>query len=126
MHNSTKVKLSSGQKTKLQIKKKKLKEKIPQSIREEIEKNGFKIELAKKDSKQNRIKYKIVKALEVQDNENLKTLIEKVENLRNNLAHGNTSDKIANVKGDITKLLNECEKLQEQFKFNQGKHYDIH
>ena len=41
----------------------------------------------------------------------LKEVIKEVENLRNNLAHGNSSHKIENVKGKITLLLKEFQKI---------------
>ena len=52
-------------------------------------------------------KKEIIKALREQNNYQLKEIIPKIENLRNNLAHGNSSEKIENVKGMISSLLKE-------------------
>jgi len=57
------------------------------------------------------IKIEILKVLREEDNEVLKEVIKEVENLRNNLAHGNSSHKIENVKGKITLLLKEFQKI---------------
>ena len=50
-------------------------------------------------------KSEIVSELQRQDNEELKSLITEIGNLRNNLAHGNSSDEIDNVKLTITSLI---------------------
>ena len=50
-------------------------------------------------------KREIIDALKEQNNDTLKEIIPKIENLRNNLAHGNSSEKIENVKGEISSLL---------------------
>ena len=56
-------------------------------------------------------KNEIVLALQNQDNGDLKALIVEIKNLRNNLAHGNSSDEIGNVKGKITLLINRYKKI---------------
>ena len=56
-------------------------------------------------------KSKIIKSLREQDNKELKELISEIGNLRNNLAHGNSSEEMENVKGSITLLLNRYKKL---------------
>jgi len=100
------VPLTAGQKTSLQNRKKRLKSKIPSSVQDEIKKSGFKIELSQLDTKKDRsIKNEIIAYLEQKDNGDLIEIIIEVENLRNNLAHGNSSEKISNVKGLISKLL---------------------
>ena len=97
--------LSSGQKTALQNKKRKLKLTIPSSIRDKIEKSGFKIELSSLDTKKDRtIKREIIDYLDKKDYSELQELIREVEQLRNNLAHGNSSEKVGNVKYIITTL----------------------
>jgi len=107
-----KIKLTSGQKTSLQKKKKRLKEKISNDILQEIEEAGFKVELSRIDNiKDNSIKTKIINYLENKNNNELISLIIDSENLRNNLAHGNSSDEVKNVKGIISKLLREYQRI---------------
>jgi len=104
--------LTAGQKTSLQKKKKRLKKCIDIRCIDEIEKSGFKIELNNKDIiKTDSIKNIIIDKLSKQDNEQLKKLIEDISNLRNNLAHGNSSEEIENVKGTITLYLNRYQKI---------------
>jgi CRISPR-associated DxTHG motif protein len=99
------VSLTSGQKTSLQNRKKRLKNKIPSSVQDEIKKNGLKIELSQLDTKRDRsIKNEIISYLEQQDNSDLIKILIDVERLRNNLAHGNSSEKVDNVKYDISIL----------------------
>ena len=50
-------------------------------------------------------KQKILEELKTENNQNLIDIIIEVENLRNNLAHGNSSEKIENVKGTISSFL---------------------
>jgi len=105
-----KDKLTSGQKTSLQKKKKKLKEKISSDVLQKIKEAGFKIELSAIDTKKDRtIKNKIISHLKDQDNSKLIALIIDAEKLRNNLAHGNSSEKIGNVKAEVSRLLKEFE-----------------
>ncbi|CAA6817286.1 MAG: CRISPR-associated DxTHG motif protein [uncultured Sulfurovum sp.] len=56
-------------------------------------------------------KDKILTQLKLEDNSKLKCLIIDIENLRNNLAHGNSSEKIENVKGVINSLILEYQKI---------------
>lgn len=58
-------------------------------------------------------KEEIIQALKVQNNEPLIELIANIENLRNNLAHGNSSEKIDNVKWEISRLLREYQKIAQ-------------
>ncbi len=55
----------------------------------------------------------IIEGLREQNNYQLKEVIPKIENLRNNLAHGNSSDKIENVKGMISSLLKEYQAIAQ-------------
>ena len=55
-------------------------------------------------------KKKIVNCLKKQNNTQLKIFIRETEELRNNLAHGNTSNTIKNVKNEIRVLLQEYQK----------------
>lgn len=116
LYEPTKAKLTAGQKSSLQKKKQNLKKKIPDILIKEIEKHGFKIELSvvDKNNKSN-IKNMILDELDKQNNDELIDLISKIENLRNNLAHGNTSDKIENVKYAISKLSSEYEGILNHF-----------
>ena len=56
-------------------------------------------------------KFKIIKVLKTQHNDELKNLIKKVSDLRNNLAHGNSSEQIENVKGTISTMLKDYQKI---------------
>lgn len=58
-------------------------------------------------------KQEIIQALKLQNNTQLIELIEQVGNLRNNLAHGNSSDKINNVKWEISQLLREYQRIAQ-------------
>jgi len=108
----TKPKLTSGQKTALQEKKKKLKGKIPSSILDEIKSGGFKIELSEIDNISDKtIKNQIISHVNNNDYKELRDIIIAAEKLRNNLAHGNSSDEIGNVKAEITKILKRFENL---------------
>ncbi len=53
------------------------------------------------------VKAKILKVLQTKDYKQLSELIEKIKDLRNNLAHGNSSDEIDSVEKDINALLAE-------------------
>ena len=91
-------KLTAGEKTTLQNKKKKLKEKIPQNILKEIENSGFVVSLTQQNAKKDRTITEIIQAyLQEHDTNELEEIIVEIETLRNNLAHGNSSNKIANV-----------------------------
>jgi CRISPR-associated DxTHG motif protein len=99
-------KLSSGQKTSLQKKKKKLKERLDPKILEEIKKSGFDISLTKIEGPKKRpFKEMILDFLEKNDFTVLVHVIYETEKLRNNLAHANSSNKIANVKSDLSKTI---------------------
>jgi CRISPR-associated DxTHG motif protein len=56
-------------------------------------------------------KKEIIEFLRNQNHVRVKSLIEEVGNLRNNLAHGNSSDKIENVKFEIGKVLKEYQSI---------------
>jgi CRISPR-associated DxTHG motif protein len=58
-------------------------------------------------------KKEIIESLIEQQNYQLKEIIPKIENLRNNLAHGNSSEKIKNVKGMISSLLKEYQGIAQ-------------
>jgi len=68
-------------------------------IKKEDEFNGRYLNLSRDD------KEIIINSLQRQDNEILKDLINKIGNLRNNLAHGNSSDEVENVKATISLLI---------------------
>lgn len=105
-----KIKPTAGEKTRLQKKKKKLKEQISPEIINKIEKAGFKLELSTIDTrKEGTIKNRIVSSLDKQDHTELSEIIVQAEKLRNNLAHGNSSEKIENVKYEVTTLLKKFE-----------------
>jgi len=107
-----KITLTSGRKTSLQNKKKSLKSKISNSILEEIKKAGLKIEFSTIDIKKDKsIKSEIIEYLKNEDNSKLIDIIKQAEQLRNNLAHGNSSDEVDNVKGNISKLLRSYKKI---------------
>lgn len=109
-------KLTAGQKTSLAKKKKKLKESIDEKVLNKIEEAGFSVSLSKIGTPNNKsIRDKIIEHLEREDNEELIGLIIKIESLRNNLAHGNSSTKIKNVKLEITFLIKEFGKLELSF-----------
>ena len=55
----------------------------------------------------------IIATLAKEDNQTLKDIMGEIERLRNNLAHGNSSEPIDNVKGTISKLLSQYEKIIE-------------
>ena len=57
------------------------------------------------------IKEKILEVLKTKNHIELSELIEDVEELRNNLAHGNSSEEIKNVKGTISRLLKEYQEF---------------
>jgi len=82
-------------------------------IKQEKDFNGAYLfnENEKEVENKSEIKFLILNTLEKKDNKILIDLIEKIENLRNNLAHGNSSDKIENVKGKISILLKEYQKI---------------
>jgi CRISPR-associated DxTHG motif protein len=111
LYDPHKVKLTAGQKTALQKKRQKLKEKIDPKIMDEIKAQGFIVELKKENSSNtNSIKKKIIRELKKQDNDILVDIIKEAEKLRNNLAHGNSSEKIKNVPllvNDLIKRFNE-------------------
>jgi len=112
-------KSTSGQKTSLQNKKKKLKEKLPENILNIIKNEGFEISLTqistKKDSS---IKDIILNKLEEKDFSQLQELIQNVKKLRDNLAHGNSSEKIDNIKTLLTKYMSDYDKERENFEKN--------
>ena len=58
-------------------------------------------------------KKEILQNLNGQNNTNLITIIKNIEDLRNNLAHGNSSDGVKNVKHKISTLLREYQKLAQ-------------
>ena len=58
-------------------------------------------------------KIKILRSLKEENNKNLIDIIKEVENLRNNLAHGNSSDEVENVKSEISKLLKKYQRLAQ-------------
>jgi len=114
LYTPDKQKLTSGQKTSLQKKKKNLKNKIPADILSYIEKEGFEVSLSKKVIKENfSIKDIIIDKIQDNNFDELKELIIVVEKLRNNLAHGNSSDKLDNIKLSITKYIRNFEKIIE-------------
>ena len=55
----------------------------------------------------------IMDGLKKQENTQLKDIIPKINNLRNNLAHGNSSEKIENVKFKIGNFLKEYQKISQ-------------
>jgi len=59
----------------------------------------------KSEHEKSEVKAKILIFLKNRNYTELSTLIEKIENLRNNLAHGNSSEGIKNVKENISNLL---------------------
>jgi hypothetical protein len=112
-------KSTSGEKTSLQNKKKKLKEKLPENILNIIKNEGFEISLTqistKKDSS---IKDIILDRLEEKDFSQLQELIQNVKKLRDNLAHGNSSEKIDNIKKLLTKYISDYDKQRKNFEKN--------
>ncbi len=104
--------LTASQKKSLQKKKQKLKREIPEHILSMIELEGFKLELSQKNlnSKEN-IKNIIIEKLKQQDNEDLIELIKRVEDLRNNLSHGNSSYEVSNAKKELSTLIKNYKKL---------------
>jgi len=112
-------KLTSGQKTSLQNKKKKLKEKLPENILNIIKNEGFEISLTqistKKDSSTKDI---ILERLEEKDFSQLQELIQNVKKLRDNLAHGNSSEKIDNIKTLLTRYMSDYDKERKIFEKN--------
>jgi len=58
-------------------------------------------------------KIEILKELREENHQKLIEIIKKVENLRNNLAHGNSSEKIENVKFEIGKVLKEYQSIAQ-------------
>ena len=58
-------------------------------------------------------KAEILKELKQDNNQNLIDIIEKINNLRNNLAHGNSSEQIDYVKFEIGQLLKEYQKIAQ-------------
>ena len=55
----------------------------------------------------------IIDGLKKQENSALENIIPKISNLRNNLAHGNSSEKIENVKFKIGELLSDYQKIAQ-------------
>jgi len=106
------LKLSSGQKTFLQKKKKKLKEKLNIYVLEEIKNAGFEVSLTKIEGiKEKPFKNLILNFLDINSCDSLRELIYKIEALRNNLAHANSSDKVNNVKSSLSKVLRNFETI---------------
>jgi len=103
--------LTSGQKTSLQKKKKRIKEKIPQSILDEIRENGFEIELKKnQNNRDNSLRDLVLREIKIKDNiDEFVKYINSVDKLRNNLAHGNSSEPLSAIKDEIKKLLDSFE-----------------
>jgi len=102
LFDTAQTKLTSGHKTSLQKKKKKLKERIPEKILEEIENSGFTISLSPFNKQKDKsITQLIQDYLQKHNVALLEELIISIEKLRNNLAHGNSSGKIENVQREL-------------------------
>lgn len=67
--------------------------------------------LSKHPERSKKITESIKNNLIKEDNEELISLIKDIENLRNNLAHGNSSEKIDNIKKTLYKLFKKFEKI---------------
>jgi CRISPR-associated DxTHG motif protein len=109
---STDIKLTSGQKTSLQKKKKNLKKKLNPLILKEIQEMGFDVSLTKIEKSTNKpFKKVILECLSTRNDEDLINLIKQTENLRNNLAHANSSEKIENVQSKLSNSLKEFKQI---------------
>ncbi len=106
-------KLTSGQKSKLQEKKRKIKEDIPPEVFEELERLGLKMEFSREHHVgDNRLKRMVLAHLEKKEFLNeFRAFIRKTDDLRNNLAHANSSEAMAEIRGTMDELLSEFEEL---------------
>lgn len=101
------AKLSSGRKTALQKKKKKIKEQIPSSVMAELKALGLELEFKRKSvSKDKSLQQLIIKRLQTIKNfDVLQHFIVEIDNLRNNLAHANSSYQVSEIKTMLLRLL---------------------
>ncbi len=107
------LKLTSGQKSSLAKKKKKIKEDLPEKIQQRILSLGLEIEFKQKTVKQaTPVKDTILNKLRsTKELHALQNFIVETDNLRNNLAHANSSYRVYEVKEEMEKLLEQFEKL---------------
>ena len=108
------VKLTPGQKSSLSKKKKRIKEKLPLAIQQEILNLGLEIEFKQKVTvkKSSPVKESILNKLKsIKGLETFQDFILKADNLRNNLAHANSSSQVYEVKEEMKELLEKFENL---------------
>lgn len=103
-----KGKLSSGEKKRRQKEREKIKQFLPQEIMQEILKEGMVLSLQKKNqSLEMSVKDEIIKSLQSKTElKRFQDFIEETDDLRNNLAHANSSNPLQEIRGKMMELLN--------------------
>ena len=106
-------KLTAGQKSSLQEKKRKIKEKIPASIFDKLSSLDLEMEF-KRTTKRRDASLKNMILKELKGKPMLRRFvhyIQDTDNLRNNLAHGNSSDPVPEIRKKVDQLLIEFDRL---------------
>ena len=89
-----------------------MREEIPEEIMEELKAHEMKIVWLRKEPSKKSIRDSIVDMLKQKPRlEELRRFIEETDKLRNNLAHGNSSEKISEIKKHVKSLISTYERL---------------